>query len=166
MGNAVTSLTSEALRAAYCYDAASGNFYRISAARGARPGRIVGNIDSGGYVRFEVHGAQYRAHRLAVLYVAGRWPAALVDHINGIRSDNRWVNLREADIKLNAENTKRARANNLSCGFLGVTRRGPSFVAQIKADGAYRYLGSFTSGEAAHDAYLVAKRQLHAGCTI
>lgn len=47
-------------------------------------------------------GKQYGAHRIAFLISTGKMPF-LVDHINGIRSDNRIENLREVDYVINAK---------------------------------------------------------------
>ena len=49
-----------------------------------------------GYRYIRIDGQLYAAHRLAWLYIHGRWPVDQIDHINGIRDDNRLVNLREA----------------------------------------------------------------------
>lgn len=46
-----------------------------------------------------------RAHRYAFFAMTGRWPTGIVDHINGVRDDNRWSNLREVTIAENNANT-------------------------------------------------------------
>lgn len=59
-----------------------------------------------GYIRIELEGKSYLLHRLAFLYMEGAFPIDQVDHINRIRNDNRWENLRPADVYLNAGNQK------------------------------------------------------------
>ncbi|MGL9722094.1 HNH endonuclease signature motif containing protein [Symbiopectobacterium sp.] len=48
-----------------------------------------------------------RAHRLAWIYVYGVEPDGEIDHINGIRSDNRICNFRIVDDKQNARNRRK-----------------------------------------------------------
>ena len=50
----------------------------------------------GGYRKITIDGKVYSAARLAWFYKTGRWPDPEIDHINRIRDDNRWENLREA----------------------------------------------------------------------
>src|SRR5690348_9568791 len=69
----------------------------------AAPGDVAGGVDENGYVRIRAGGVSYRAHRLAFLLMGEDMPHQ-VDHINGKRSDNRWVNLRRADPLVNAKN--------------------------------------------------------------
>lgn len=159
-------ITAEKLREILIYDPATGLFRRRASSLGCSTKRELGSRpDSGGYAVVVLLGARYRAHRLAWLYMTGEWPLS-VDHINGVRSDNRWSNLREADNKLNTENARRPRSSNVSCGVLGVTRSGSRFIAQIKSNGRHHYLGSFDDATSAHAAYVAAKRVLHVGCTL
>ena len=86
-------LTAERLRQVLHYDPEIGVFTRLV----QKPNRYAsrefagGNVARTGYARVSVDRIQYQAHRLAWLYVYGRWPNAEVDHINGDRSDNRLV---------------------------------------------------------------------------
>jgi hypothetical protein len=135
---------------------------RLHSKAGKRAGRC---IDRHGYVMVFVDGQYHREHRLIWFMVHGDWPAGYVDHINGEPGDNRIENLRDASPAMNRENTKRAAANSKS-GLLGVCRQGNRFQAQIGVDGRKVNLGRFDTAEGAHEAYLKAKRELHAGCTI
>jgi hypothetical protein len=80
-------------------------------------------------------------------------PAGEVDHINGVRADNRIANLRLATMSQNRANAKR-RSDNRS-GLKGVSWCAPrsKWRAQIKTGGRSQHLGLFGSAEAAHAAY-------------
>ena len=70
-----------------------------------------------GYLRIAVGGKQYQAHRLAWLYMTGQMPAEFIDHINGDRTDNRFLNLRECTSQQNNENLIKPQKNNTT-GFV------------------------------------------------
>jgi len=161
------NMTAEVAREILNYEPETGLFrWRVDRGNGHRANDLAGRMNSNGY--WVVGFKQYPllAHRLAWLYMTGEWPHFNVDHINGDRCDNRWANLRDGSGSINAQNVRRAQRNNNSSGLLGVTQRQGRWEAQIKSQGAKRYLGSFGSPEDAHAAYVDAKRRLHAGCTI
>lgn len=109
------------------------------------------------------------AHRLAWVHVHGSWPAGDIDHINGDKLDNRIANLRDVTRSVNKENMRSARGDN-KVGLLGVHVRRQNttrpYVASIRVSGKLIHLGAHNTPEAAHAAYLEAKRRLHSGCTI
>lgn len=109
----------------------------------------------------------YLEHRLAWLYVTGTWPSDQIDHVNGIRDDNRIFNLREATGPENNGNQRQARSDNKT-GLLGVywDKQHKKFSAKIMFSGKHKYLGYFPTAEEAHAAYIKAKRELHSHCTI
>jgi len=75
--------------------------------------------------------------------MVGEWPENQVDHINHIRNDNRWINLREVTHQENNKNCS-LRVTNTS-GFMGIcwdTSRG-LWKSQIMVDGKTKYLGRF-----------------------
>jgi hypothetical protein len=118
-------------------------------------GAIAGNPGADGYMRVGVDGRCYLAHRLAWLLCHGRWPAHLIDHANGDRSDNRLGNLREARLV----DSQRNRRHRNSTGYRGVRQHGRRFVAAITIKGRWIYLGSYRLPEVAHEAYCQAARQ-------
>jgi hypothetical protein len=163
-------LTQAQLKAHLHYDPETGVFTRIAKICGrAKIGDVAGGLDEKGYVRIKVYGHKYRAHRLAWLYMMGKWPTCEIDHENCIKNDNRWDNLREANTFGNKQNQKKAQRNN-RVGLLGVSPNGKKFRATIylTKNGKKKqyYLGDHQTPELAHTAYLKAKRQLHEGCTI
>lgn len=155
----------ERLRELMDYDPGTGHFTHKPGQKWRRAGKVAGAINNLGYRLIRVDNRLYRAHRLAWLYVHGEWPAGEIDHINGKRDDNRIENLRDVTVSVNQQNRKRAAANG-STGLLGVSTAKARYRAAIALDGASFYLGSFDTAEEAHEAYLAAKRKMHAGCTL
>lgn len=117
--------------------------------------------DGSGYRQGRIFGKAYRAHRVAWAITYGAWPDNEIDHINGIRSDNRLVNLRMATRAENQRNTPLSKRN--SSGFRGVDwhERTGKWRARITAGGPSIYLGLFGTAEEAHAAYLDAAKKLH-----
>jgi hypothetical protein len=154
-------LTQDSLKNALDYDPETGLFTWRAGSRGG----LVAGSDRNGYVRIKVAGETHYAHRLAILYQGGSWPSGEVDHINRQRADNRICNLRDVSRRLNQHNRAEAPKNSKS-GVLGVYMNRGRYRAQIKVGGEVNYLGSFGSVEAAHAAYIAAKREMHEGCAI
>lgn len=149
------------------YNKKTGLFkWLIKPCRNIRKGKVAGYHRSDGRRKIMIHGVKYYASRLAWFYVYGQWPENEIDHINGIRSDDRITNLRDVNTKINRENRHSSDRDNKT-GFLGVTII-PSgrYGAQIGNNKKTLRLGTYDTPEQAHQAYLEAKRKLHLGCTI
>ena len=160
--------TQERLKQLLNYDPETGVFvWKVAASNRVKVGGVAGAISCEGYRRINIDGRSYYGHRLAWLHCFGRWPAKHVDHVNGVRDDNRLVNLREATDSENGQNRQKAQANNRS-RLLGVywNKRNERWVAQIALNGKLRYLGLFDTAEDAHAAYLTSKKKLHPFSTL
>jgi len=120
-----------------------------------------------GYISITIDGNEIKAHRLAWFITHGEWPSSVIDHINGDPSDNRISNLRDATHKINAEN-KRKHHKDSASKMLGVCwhKHRSRWQAHLGHNGKTIYLGLHDTPEAAHEAYLSAKRKIHEGCTI
>lgn len=160
---AASSLTAERLRELLHYDPETSLFtWRNDAGRWGRikAGSVAGSPNEDGYIRIGIDGGLYRAHRLAFLYMTGAWPTADVDHKFGIRSDNRWSEIRDATHAQNLQNRRSPQANSKS-GLLGVSWHNGRPRAQIRVGGIPVHLGYFDTPELAHAAYLEAKARHH-----
>lgn len=154
-------ITSDRLRDLLNYDRGTGVLtWRVRRGGCVNAEDVAGRIHHTGYIAVCVDGRMYLAHRLAWLYVTGEWPVDQVEHRNGIRSDNRWDNLRAATNAENGQNRQGAHVNNKS-GMLGVSPSRGLWRATINVDGKQKYLGRFSTPEDAHAAYLKAKSVLH-----
>ena len=159
-------MTANELRDFLTYDPATGHFtWRQRVAKCIQIGDIAGNTNKTGYVTIGLRKKVYKAHRLAWLYMHGSWPVGLIDHINGIKSDNRLFNLRVVDETGNSENVRRPNKRNKS-GFMGVIWFQNKWRANITVNKKTKWLGDYATPEEAHAAYLGAKRLHHATCTI
>ena len=125
------------------------------------PGQIAGKIQGFGYRQIKLENRHFMAHRLAWLHVYGRHPVGDIDHINGLRDDNRIANLREATRMQNCANSFGRTTN--TTGFKGVSwrKRDQCFCAGIRVNGKRLHLGHYTRAEDAYAAYCEASRTLH-----
>lgn len=156
------NLTAKTLRKNLDYYPEAGVFvWRISSGN-ARKGTLAGHTHhKTGYHFIMVEQRLYRAARLAWLWVTGKWPDREVDHINRVRGDNRWTNLRLAYHGENTANTP-VRADNKS-GFKGVsfctyTKR---WRAVVQWKEKVYFLGRFDTPELASVARQKAALELH-----
>ena len=157
----------EELKSLLHYDPDTGIFRWIN--RSGRYGRIpegtiaggIGKHKSSGYVEINIHSYLDKSHRLAWLYMTGEWPKEQVDHINRVRHDNRWCNLRESNARENMKN-KNLYTSNTS-GQAGVTwhKRVKMWQARISVDTKRMHLGYYDDKEEAAKVYLDAKAKLH-----
>lgn len=159
-------LTQERLKELFNYDPATGFFTRLLRTSSVgKIGSVAGWDKGNGYIVIYINGKTFKSHRLAYLYMTGSWPKNEIDHINGIRSDNRWLNLRDITSQQNTHNQRKPHKNN-STGFLGVKPARRKFLAHIRLNGNIINIGSFNSAQEAYFAYLKAKRELHPSSTI
>ena len=159
MATGILSVTR--LRELLAYDPLTGHFTWRKRPRNANEvGTIAGGVNSDGYVTIKVDRKLYLAHRLAWLYKTGRWPEKLIDHKNRVKTENWFLNLREADHSLNGQNRVAVNKNNTS-GALGVRVYKGRFFARIVINRKQINLGGYSSLEMAAQAYRDAKHTIH-----
>ena len=151
-------ITQEQLKELLHYNPNTGIFVWIN---GRTNGKVAGYINLTRYIDIRIDGKAYKAHRLAWLYVHGKFPDNLIDHINGVKDDNRIINLRPATHAQNLHNQK-INIKNTS-GLKGVYWHNINnkWIAKITVDGVSKYLGSFMDKHEAHKCYCAAADKYH-----
>jgi len=154
-------LTQDEIKSLLSYDPESGLFVWKKSYHTSRIGQIAGHVDGEGYIRIGISAKAYVAHRLAWVYMTGRWPEAEIDHINAVKADNRWANLREASRWENSGNTPTAKNN--SSGFKGIYWHSgrQKWYAAIRYYKKKIHLGSFDTVQDAANAYAKASHELY-----
>ena len=126
------------------YSPESGVFTRLKSDSNRWPiGVAVGSDNSGKYKQIFINGKNHMAHRMAWLYVYGSMPDGHIDHINGIRHDNRICNLRV--VTRTENNRNRCINKNNTSGVNGVSwcKRTESWLVTICINSKMKYLGRF-----------------------
>lgn len=155
-------LTQQRLRELFDYDEASGRLIwkvrpEMPGSRNAKfAGKPAGTHDSSGHLQISIDKKLYLAHRLTWLYHHGPILEGMqIDHINGVRDDNRITNLRLATAYGNARNQRKQAGR--SSRFKGVSyhKRLRRWHASIKSatDSRKLFLGYFDLEEEAARAY-------------
>lgn len=149
-------LTQDELKKVLNYDPETGIFTWKAGGRRHKGGSIAGRIDRG-YVVIDLNYKAHRAHRLAWLYVHGKWPDEVIDHINGVRNDNRIANLRDVTNAVNCQGFRSISPRNKT-GYTGVSwnERLQGFTAARMVNGKSKFLGVFNTAEEAANAYAKA----------
>ena len=120
----------EHLLSAYRYDAATGKLINKKWNREYR-----GVIKDNGYVYvwifFRGERFRIRKHRLVFFLVHRRFPKE-IDHLNGIKTDNRIENLREVSHSENETNKLRKWKKNPDSGLPGITKSNMVFQTKFR----------------------------------
>lgn len=153
-------ITQEYLKSALDYDPETGTFVwkhregmqPVWNVRYAR--KKAGHADKDNYWIVGIDNTQYKAHRLAWLYMTGEWPSE-IDHIDLDQSNNVFANLREVTSAQNKYNQGRSRTN--TTGLKGVTynKNARKWLAQISINDVNKYLGIYNCPAAAYFAYCI-----------
>lgn len=148
-------LTQTRLKKLVHYNCDTGIFTRI------KNGLVAGCADSKGYWKISIDGKSYRAHRLVWLYVFGKFPNVLLDHINRNKSDNRFHNLREAGYSENNQNHKINKRNTSGVTGVHFHKKSQKWHAMISINKKPKYIGSFANIQEAKEARLRAEKEIY-----
>lgn len=111
-------ISQERLKELFTYDPDTGYLINRMDRGKARSGMIAGTWSKRqGYRYIKINYQTYIVHRIIWLYFYGEWPES-IDHINGVRDDNRIINLRNVSQQENLRN--RALTSRSQTGIHGV----------------------------------------------
>ena len=138
-------LTQARLKELLHYNSETGLFTRlIAVSNRVKVGDTAGWKNGRGYISIRVDWVNYQAHRLAWLYMTGKWPEFQIDHINHIFDDNRWLNFREVTQQENSRNQPLSLRNKSGVPGVGWHKCTGKWYANITVDRIHKYLGVFS----------------------
>lgn len=140
--------TAQDLEKAFSYDPETGTI--------VQNGRLAGYVMKSGYRLLSFRKKRLYAHRVAWCLQTRTWPSAEIDHINGLKDDNRWSNLREANRQENARNQGITKKNRSGLKGVSFHSRVGRWRAVIETDNGHTHLGYFETPQAASEAYRMA----------
>jgi hypothetical protein len=121
-----------------------GDLYWSDLANQKVRGKLAGSVNEKGYRKIEVNGKKYGAHQIVFALHHGYIPDCL-DHINGIKDDNRIENLRPATKSQNGYN----RAGFSDSKNVTYRKDSKSWRGMMQVDGKCRSFGSYKDKELA-----------------
>lgn len=114
--------------------------------------RLVNRTNLYGYVLARHQNKNVLAHRLIWALYYGEWPKGSIDHINGVRHDNRIVNLRVVCSWENSHNNKVRRKDG---GLVGTYwHHDNKWESVTTLNGKRFFLGFFPTEEEAYKKYV------------
>jgi len=124
----------------------------------AKENKEAGTIYNRVYKVLQLQGKKYLCHRIAWYLHYGVVPKSQIDHINGIRTDNRISNLREVSQRQNSSN----RVSHRSGRLVGAVFREDmdKWQSQTQVKGKRIYLGCYDTEIEAHNAYIDKLKEL------
>lgn len=146
-------MTQDELKELVSYDPNTGIFLRLKkTSNRINMSSASGWRDAYGYIELTLAGKRCKAHRMAWLYMTGKAPSKEIDHINRVKDDNRFCNLRDVG-RLENELNKGIQSNNTS-GFKGVSlqKQSGKWESYVCSHGKKKSLGLFETPELAANA--------------
>lgn len=145
-------------------DAETGRLHwKVNRGNKSSAGDVAGSALGNRYMRMQIDGVHLSVHRVIWAIHYGHWPPddKQIDHINGLKTDNRPLNLRLADNSQNQINSKVR--NGTKSGLKGVDwiQRVGKWRAKIMVKRKNIHIGYYDDKESAHTAYCQKAAELH-----
>lgn len=146
------------LKSLLSYDPNTGLIRWIAKGKGMIKKKAAGTTLHSGYLGICIGPKRWQAHRIAWALHHGEWPKDQIDHINGVKTDNRICNLREATNSQNGKNLGLSKANKSGVKGVSFETYTQRWKASIKVENKTISLGRFNSIENAAIARKLAEQ--------
>lgn len=136
-------------------------FWRVTLSNRAVAGSETGTTNSNGYRVIGIDGTQFYVHRVVFAMANNRWTDREIDHVNGVKTDNRSENLREATRSQNGCNTSIGPTNKSGVKGVSWHKLRMKWRAKIQINGRSVYLGEHEDIDLAELVVTEARLRLH-----
>jgi hypothetical protein len=111
------------------------------------------------YITIYVNGIKLRGHTVAWVMEHGKYPDDCIDHINGVKSDNRICNLRSVSQAENMKNKKKYKNNSTGVSGVYFEKDREKYRAKIGHGKSAIYVGRFSTLDIASKAIEAARKE-------
>ncbi len=144
----------------YFYYKEGSLFWKKQPANNVKKGDEAGSLNKYGYKQVRFKKKLFYCHRIIWFLFNGKNPIGQIDHINGIRSDNRIENLRVISNRENCQNKTRHREGKLVGAHFKKNNKTKKWSSSIRINGKLFHIGNFDTEEEANKAYLKKLNEL------
>ena len=124
-------------------------------------GSLAGTVSKRGYIHVQYNRKIYKAHQLVYLMHTGTM-CKLLDHVNGVLTDNRVENLRPASVMQNQRNAGIRKDNTSGVKNVSWHSRAKKWGVQLSIAGKIKHFGYFDDLELAALVARSAREKHHA----
>lgn len=123
----------------------TGDIFSKTERKNVKIGQVVGSLTNTGYVQISFKNKKIRAHRMALYLMTDESEpnGFSIDHINRIRSDNRWANLRLVTHRSNSRNREVYESCYAGISFDKNNKNKPWRAQPVLENGKRFYIGSY-----------------------
>ena len=147
------------LKSLLSYEPDTGVIRWIAKGKGRIKKKEAGTLLHSGYAGIAIGPKRWQSHRIAWALHYGEWPKDQIDHINGIRTDNRICNLREASNAQNGKNLGLSKANKSGVKGVYFDKPNNKWRAFIKVNFKQIDLGRYVNLQDAINARMIAEQK-------
>jgi hypothetical protein len=155
-------MNQEYIKSLFTYDKETGDFrWKVARGRNVKVGQLAGSYNGNGYFAVKIDYKNYLVHRLIWLYETGEMPKTCIDHMNRIKNDNRFCNLREASYSDNCQNIDIPKHNR--SGHIGVSwfKKRNAWTVYVKVNKKNKWLGNYKDLDKAIEARRAGERKYY-----
>jgi len=134
-------------------------YWKVSPVHNATVGSEAGTYRKG-YRSVKIKGTQFYTHRVVWYLRYSEWPSDQIDHINGVKDDNRVENLRVVSPGLNQRSYCKPRGGYSKYRGVSYHKSMSKWIAQVRYEGKLLYLGAYDSDKKAALRYNEAALEL------
>lgn len=138
----------------------NGDLYNKKSRQKAKAGEIAGSLLKDGYRQVHIANRSYKVHRVIFMMHYGYLPPQ-VDHINGVKNDNRIENLRPANNSKNQQNRKPQRNNITGHKNIHFCNRSQRYVVSFRVNKKLISYGYFKDIDKAKQVAMQKRIELH-----